>query len=234
MSLIKLTIIIWLIYLLYVLYEYSKYRISTYKDITHNNFIRVFYNKGLWGEYLIYDRLKKYEKEHNDKFLFNVYVPEDSGKTSEIDVLMITHMGIIVFENKNYSGWIFGNDEDQYWMQSIKPEHGKIIKNKFYNPIKQNETHIKYLKEYLIDNYPIYSMITFSNRCELKSITCNKENVFVMQRKDLKEFIRKLYRSDNILSDEQINQIYNKLYPLTQVSKEEKQKHIDEINSRIK
>ena len=40
------------------------------------------------------------------KFLFNLYVPRDNGKTSEIDVIMLHPKGLFVIESKNCSGWI--------------------------------------------------------------------------------------------------------------------------------
>ena len=43
--------------------------------------------------------------------LRNVYIPKDNGETSEIDVVYITQKGIFVFESKNYSGWIFGDEK---------------------------------------------------------------------------------------------------------------------------
>ena len=54
------------------------------------------------------------------KILRNVYLPKDNGETSEIDVLYITQKGIFVFESKNYSGWIFGDEKGQYWTLRAK------------------------------------------------------------------------------------------------------------------
>lgn len=70
------------------------------------------------------------------KILRNVYLPKDNGETSEIDVLYITQKGIFVFESKNYSGWIFGDEKGQYWTAMLPNRQ----KNRFYNPIKQ-ESH---------------------------------------------------------------------------------------------
>ena len=43
--------------------------------------------------------------------LRNVYIPKDNEETSEIDVVYITQKGIFVFESKNYTGWIFGDEK---------------------------------------------------------------------------------------------------------------------------
>lgn len=76
------------------------------------------------------------------KILRNVYIPKDNGETSEIDVVYITQKGIFVIESKNFSGWIFGDDKSAYWTASLP--NGK--KNRFYSPVKQNETHMRWLE----------------------------------------------------------------------------------------
>lgn len=97
---------------------------------------------GRYGEMLTARKLKTAKLFGRDgKILRNVYVPKDNGETSEIDVLFITQKGIFVFESKNYSGWIFGDERSQYWTDSLPNRQ----KNKFYNPIKQNRTRAKAL-----------------------------------------------------------------------------------------
>ena len=96
----------------------------------------------------------------------------------EIDVMFICQKGIFVFESKNYSGWIFGNEKDQYWTASLAGGQ----KNRFYNPIKQNRTHLKWLSNYLnaFDlEVPLFSVIVFSKRCELKKITTFSSDINV-------------------------------------------------------
>lgn len=98
------------------------------------------------------------------KVMKNLYLTKENGETSEIDVLFITDMGILAIESKNYSGWIFGNEKDGFWTASLP----NGMKNRFYNPVLQNRTHIKVLRAALPYDVPIYSVIVFSNRCELK------------------------------------------------------------------
>ena len=52
--------------------------------------------------------------------LRNIYVPKNNGETSEIDVVFITQKGIFVIESKNYSGWIFGDENISSSNRSIK------------------------------------------------------------------------------------------------------------------
>lgn len=84
------------------------------------------------------------------KVLRNIYIPKDNGETTEIDVIFITQKGIFVIESKNYSGWIFGDEKSTYWTVMLPNKE----KNRFYNPIKQNQTHIKWLACYLNEDIP--------------------------------------------------------------------------------
>lgn len=54
-------------------------------------------------------------------------------------------MGIYAVESKNYNGWIFGSEKSKSWTQIFQA--GK--KERFYDPIWQNTTHVKYLMQLL-------------------------------------------------------------------------------------
>ncbi|WP_061301142.1 nuclease-related domain-containing protein [Clostridium botulinum] len=119
----------------------KEYNMSDYKNESGNTYKEVFDNKGKYGEYLIFKTLENMNK--NYKMLTNIYLPKGNGETTEIDLIYIHETGIYVIESKNYSGWIFGDEKNRYWTQTLKS--GK--KERFYNPIMQNKTHIKYLQK---------------------------------------------------------------------------------------
>jgi hypothetical protein len=81
------------------------------------------FDKGRNGEYQIYKRLRNHENK-GGKFLFNCYLPKENGETTEIDVLLINKNGIFVFESKNYSGWIFGDEKSKNWTQTLPQGRG--------------------------------------------------------------------------------------------------------------
>lgn len=176
--------------------------------------------------------------KQSGKILANIYIPKFSGDTTEIDVLYITKKGLLVIENKNYAGYIFGNETNKSWTVTLyagKSYYGNIVeKHRFYNPVWQNRTHIKYLKEYLGTDIKTFSLITFSERGDLKSINVSSPNVFVCSHAKLSRVIRQIWNENpDILTDKEVEEIYNKLLPLTNVTKENRQKHIDDINSRF-
>ena len=179
---------------------------------------------GKYGETLTARKLKVSNFLGNKgKILRNLYLPTEEGGTSEIDLIYITQKGILVIESKNYSGWIFGRQYDQYWTQSL-PNHSK---NRFYNPIRQNYNHIKWLQQYLELDIPLFSFIVFSERCTLKNISLKDDSVFVMKRNDLRSYIKKVWKDHpDALTPEQITQISEKLFPLTQVDAAQKAAYI--------
>lgn len=180
---------------------------------------------GHFGEYLIEYALNSLPG--NPKNLCNLYLPY-KGRTSEIDVVMLHESGIYVFESKNYSGWIFGDEKGQYWTQCLNPK----TKNRFYNPILQNKTHIAALQQYLKlpSSKAIISYIIFSERCELKKVCEKSENTFVVKRPDMLNSLRReMKKHPSLLSKEEINKMYEELLPLTNINQEEKEKHIKDI-----
>lgn len=225
-----ITVIILIYYL-----KIRKYNNSSYYKITKVSYFGVKFDKGKYGEYLIYKYLMGLEQQ-GAKFLFNIYVPKNDEETTEIDVLMVSRKGLFVFESKNYSGWIFGSEFQKHWYQTLPTgRRNKSHKEKFYNPIYQNNTHIKYLNSLIGANYPTYSIITFSERCTLRNIEVKTPNVYVINRYQVRDLITSIYENNpDILIDQKITEIYNVLYPLTQVDENIKQKHIDNINNKFK
>lgn len=222
-------IVLILVYFLVIRPE-KEFKKTTYYKITHNTLSKTRSDVGCLGEYMCYKYLADYENT-GARFLFNVYIPRDDT-TTEIDVLMIHHTGLYVLESKNYDGWIFGTDTNTNWTQSL-PQGHTSIKKKFYNPIMQNNTHIKYLKKQVGESVPCHNIVVFSERCTLKSITIKPDAEYkVIQRNNLRLTVDEMTSRQPVLSSEQIETIFNQLYPYTQVTEEVKQAHIQQINQR--
>jgi len=212
---------------------YRNYTKSSYYLITKTSPIQLYFDKGKLGEYMTYWNLRSAEK-NGAKFLFNIYIPKGEGETTEIDVLMIHAKGLFVFESKNYSGWIFGSENQMNWYQTLPQGRGSSHKKSFYNPIMQNKTHIKHLIALLGENIPTHSIITFSERCTLKKVEVKSADIRVINRDKVYDTVAAIcaQRDTAALSEEQISAIYDKLYPYTQVSDAIKEQHIQNIKSR--
>ncbi|MGV0827738.1 nuclease-related domain-containing protein [Empedobacter brevis] len=98
----------------------------------------------------------------------DIYLNNGNGNYSQIDIVVATKVGIVVFEVKEYSGWIFGTENQINWTQTLAYSKQKY---KFYNPIFQNKKHVEDLKKfYIFENIPIFSMIVFFGDCQFKNI----------------------------------------------------------------
>jgi len=97
----------------------------------------------------------------------DLYLNNENGKYSQIDLVVATKVGIVVFEIKEYGGWIFGTENQRNWTQVLA--YGKR-KYKFYNPIFQNKKHVEDLKKfYHFDGIPFFSVIVFFGDCKFKN-----------------------------------------------------------------
>ncbi len=201
---------------------------STYKQVTQERFLKAVRDKGIWGEYLTTRQLEKVGGY--GKFVINTYLPKARGKgMTEIDVTFIHESGIYVLESKNYSGWIFGKEADRQWTQMFKNRY----KQRFYNPIKQNEQHLKSMAQFLtgtVEQQVFQSVIVFSERCELKKITIESSHVHVIKRNELRRTIQRLATVKR-LTPLQVDAVYEQLKQQSQVDQEIKDAHIEAIKS---
>lgn len=116
--------------------------------------------RGQRGEARTSEILQQYATEVGGFVIDDVILPYGKG-TQQIDHILFAPAGVFVVETKNWGGWIYGKDEDQYWTQTIGIN--RIQKHQHYNPVKQNHVHIKavkvHTKEY--DKGKFYNMIVF-------------------------------------------------------------------------
>lgn len=222
------------IVIIFLVKKNKEYKNCAYYQITKNPYLIVRYDIGKYGEYLTYKHLKNFETT-GAKFLFNLYIPKENGETTEIDVLMISRKGLFVFESKNYSGWIFGSETQKNWCQTLPAGRGRSHKEYFYNPIMQNCSHIKHLKAVLGEHIPMCSIIVFSERCTLKSIKTISNDVAVINRYNVNAVVSDICKKNenDTLSENEINEIYNKLYSYSQVDEKSKSQHIEFIQNKV-
>jgi|GEM_PF-1273271 len=221
-----LFIVIWLA--LPLLFPDSKKK-KPHQDVINRNSIgNKNLNKGIHGEYLTLQILERLMG--NNKILMNVYIPKADGSTTEIDLLMINKTGIYVFESKNYSGWIFGNEKNRNWTTSLRGG----TKIQFLSPVVQNNGHIRALRNVLGETRNIYySYIVFSERCELKRVSVTVPDIFVLKRNMLFSALQKdMSNRPEILTDTQIAAFYEALQKYSLADTETKEKHIQSIVNR--
>lgn len=119
----------------------------------------------------------------------DLYLRKPNGSYSQIDLVIVTTAGIIVFEVKDYSGWIFGKGFQEQWTQVLAYGSQKY---RFYNPIKQNSKHIFDVKNTRkqFKNIPFYSVIVFDGDCELRDVSFVPDGTFVVRAERILEVMR--------------------------------------------
>lgn len=173
--------------------------------------------KGKWGEGKVAYILSQLPEEEYK--VINDVIIQTNGYTSQIDHIVVSIYGIFVVETKNYSGWITGFENANRWTQNLYGE-----KQSFYNPIKQNKSHILALKNeiYIIEDNFI-PIIAFSDDCSLK-VETETPVIYISQ------ILEEIKRHAEIKFDKtQLDGIVERIKAINIDSPEMRQQHVNEI-----
>lgn len=173
----------------------------------------------------------------NGKVIRNVYIKNKEGElVTEIDLILLHPTGIYVIESKNYTGYIcyMNNMMDKYWLEVKQGGY----KRSFYNPILQNQGHVKSLVLHYnwthIANLPIYSYVVFGDKAILPQKCCLPK-LKVLNLRDLGPvIIRDIQSRGAVLNNMILNKLAVDLDKSSRVSKKDKERHIDYINKKYK
>lgn len=185
--------------------------------------IRIFGpSKGKIGERKVSNKLNWLPR---DKYIVidDVILPTPRG-TSQIDHIVVSIYGIFVIETKFYKGWIYGGEHSEYWTQNVYGE-----KHQFYNPILQNEGHVRAARRVLAEFEPldIIPIVAFASTADIK-MDIRESNVVYWHQ--LRRFIRR-YRKERHTWKE-VKAICNKIYDarISPSRKTEKQ-HLNDVRA---
>ena len=152
MSIMKLIFIALIVLVIYIAYNGLK---------SYNKRVAL----GKYGETEIEDFIKN--SRLRGKLYKNIILEFRNGSTTEIDLVYVTYKKVYAIECKNYNAKIFGSEYDKSWTAIYK--NGK--KYTFYNPIKQNETHVNGLSNILgIDKNCIDSIVVFTRNADISNV----------------------------------------------------------------
>lgn len=196
---------------------------SKYKKKTGIGFFKTIFNKGHYGEYLLYRKIKKVIDI--DNIFLNTYLPSEARdiENTEIDIIALSSKNIYCFEMKNYKGKIFGFREEYRWTQVLKNRKEYI----FYNPLRQNEGHVKALETNLnVDRNLIVPIVVFSNKADISSVTTGG----VIKLKEVKNYLMECeLRSYDRFGEAQLEKYRTKLNECTDVSSDTIRNHIADV-----
>ena len=164
----------------------------------------------------------------------DLIIKKDNDEFSQIDLVLVTSEGIIVFEVKDYSGWIFGSGNNTNWTQVLS--YGKR-KYKFYNPIKQNNNHITELRKTLkqFDDIPFFSVIVFFGDCELKEINYVPRGTYLVKSHRLFEVLNLIKNENEPTEYSNKREVVNKLKELVSLGEnvQYQRQHIENIKDMV-
>lgn len=164
----------------------------------------------------------------------DLYLKNEYGNYSQIDLVLATKVGIIVFEVKKYSGWIFGSGNQNKWTQVLA--YGKQ-KYYFYNPILQNKKHVENLKTKLTDfqNIPFFSVVVFFGDCEFKDVSFIPKNTFLTKSPRVIKVIKKIIEENESTIYKSKRDVVNILSVAVDNGNSEKitKKHVENIKDML-
>lgn len=162
---------------------------------------------------------------YKDYFIFNnLTIPSSHNGSSQIDHLVVSKFGIFVIESKDYKGWIFGNNNQEQWTQSLPGGNNKF---QFQNPIRQNWSHIMSLKA-LFPSVPenaFQSIVVFTNSCEFK--TDPIENV--VHSEEIVGYVQKY--TETKISEDNLHLILGKLSYVCQTADISHEQHLENLHA---
>lgn len=179
-------------------------------------------SKGKAGEMRVAKILSKLPEE--EYRVINNLLIKQGNKTTQIDHVVVSEYRIFVIETKHYRGWIYGDANREYWTQNI---YGN--KYDLWNPIHQNQGHVRALRRVLTDIPPgvFISIVTFSRQASLD--IRNSENVIYWD--ELKKLICSYQRK--LISTEQAQNAYETLLTANIDSKDNQKQHVRHVREQI-
>lgn len=101
-------------------------------------------NKGALGERLVSEALAQLPAEYQT--FNNLILPVRNGatRTTQIDHVVTSDVGIMVIETKKFEGTIAGGAQDRHWIQILGSQRFP-----FPNPLQQNLHHVEVLRKHL-------------------------------------------------------------------------------------
>ncbi len=194
--------------------------------------------KGNVGENRVSSKAKSFTRKNIESESFDNVILKTPDGTTQIDHIIISIYGIFVIETKDYMGWIFGDEHQKNWTQSlIGPRKFSVfgrryssIKYKFQNPLRQNYKHIKAVQKFFnVNMNKIFSIIVFTGDSEFKS----KMPDNVIELHELPSYLNSY--KDQIITTQTVEKLSKKMTDYLLKSEIDEVDHIENvINNRNK
>lgn len=141
---------------------------------------------------------------------------------NQIDTILITRKGLFSIETKFWVGHIIGDDYSDIWYQKYDDPYKPDKPRK--NPVKQNNVHCEIVERELNEKYIAFNYVVFASETDLTSLSSCHTYL-------LSDFLSHYMGLPDILCEEDIEKIYQKLYPY-EATEEEMKLFKKQINAR--
>lgn len=163
-------------------------------------------NSGLRGEKQLYRVAKKLSG--NNIIIRNLPIRYKKGR-SELDLMVISHRGVIIVEVKNHSGTISGSWKSEKWTQKKFYRDGKNSSSEMENPIKQMRRQRDIVKSILSasgENVWVDTVLFFSSPNAKLRLNLRENDYVCASSAELYHFLEK-YDCGETLSKTHMNKI---------------------------
>lgn len=162
--------------------EILSFQETPYYKETNLPYKIVMSNKGVYFEMLVFNQLMTLFPQ--SIAITNLLIPRigSVNEYSEIDILFLHETGLYVLELKSYRGYVYGNIMNDYWSVGYDKDGYKTVYD-FFNPIKQNQTHVDDLTKHIAKQFENY--VIFDSNTEIDSNINNLSHF-----KEFAEFIK--------------------------------------------
>lgn len=203
--------------------------------------------KGIVGEWRVNKVLKKSAEKYGGIELSD-FMFEDNRSSSQIDNMLLTNKALYVIEVKNYKGHIFGTEEQVNWTVTVKHVNKKrsksgkvykktnISKHQFYNPLKQNKTHINKIKNLtdIHDYLPVLNIVVFGKNATIRNVK-HSPSTYVLHQSEIKRFIDKKEKEFvKTIKTDLLTDITDKLFDINIIDRKRRKKHVADLKRKHK
>lgn len=143
---------------------------------------------------------KVFSRLSDDYYVLSDLDVKVDDKLSQVDSTVVGSNGIFVIETKNLNGTIIGDEKDHEIVQQKIGANGRAYSKKFYNPIKQVNTHVyrvsEVLKKYNL-NIWVQGVVYFTNNNCVVDINSTRIPVFSTSEEGDKEILNYIVNYSN-------------------------------------
>lgn len=176
--------------------------------------------KGAYGEDRVARQLSRLPKEYH---VFNDVYIRSSGRSVQIDHIVISRYGVFVIETKNYKGRVYGSEYAEHWTQNI---YG--YKYQLYNPIRQNASHVVAICNLLrITQDKTIPIVVFAGSATVRCST----NCYVVYLRQIRQVINR--HKSVLFGDDQVLQMTKKIIGARVTDRNHRREHVQEVRRQV-